>query len=140
MDEYEMVTRDAAHTLAILDLVRDFAQSEHERAALEYLRPHVLTMRCRALASLAIRTNEGRAALEIIDRGLQEVMQALTEMGLGDRLEHSNDIQLLRGMRDALVPKLPGSERAELEARLRAALAAENYELASILRDELRLL
>jgi protein-arginine kinase activator protein McsA len=38
------------------------------------------------------------------------------------------------------VPRLPPAQRAELEARLRAAIAAENYELAAILRDELRLL
>ena len=43
-------------------------------------------------------------------------------------------------MRDALVPRLPASQRVELEERLRAAIDAENYELAAILRDELRLL
>jgi protein-arginine kinase activator protein McsA len=43
-------------------------------------------------------------------------------------------------MRDALVPKLPLSQRAELRQRLEAAIAAENYELAAILRDELRML
>ena len=46
----------------------------------------------------------------------------------------------LRGMRDALVPKLPASQRAELEERLRGAIDAENYELAAILRDELRMM
>jgi protein-arginine kinase activator protein McsA len=39
-----------------------------------------------------------------------------------------------------LVPKLPSSQRAELQERLRAAIDSENYELAAILRDELRLL
>ncbi len=43
-------------------------------------------------------------------------------------------------MRDALVPKLPVSQRMELKERLQAALDAENYELAAVLRDELRLL
>jgi protein-arginine kinase activator protein McsA len=49
-------------------------------------------------------------------------------------------VQLLRGMRDALVPKLPVSQRMELQERLRAAVDSENYELAAMLRDELRLL
>ena len=49
-----------------------------------------------------------------------------------------NEVQLLRGMREMLVPKLPTSQRSELEERLRAAIRAENYELAAILRDELR--
>ena len=43
-------------------------------------------------------------------------------------------------MRDALVPQLLPAQRSELEARLRAAIVAENYELAAILRDELRML
>jgi protein-arginine kinase activator protein McsA len=38
------------------------------------------------------------------------------------------------------VPRLPTSQRAELEERLRRAVAAENFELAAILRDELRTL
>ena len=43
-------------------------------------------------------------------------------------------------MRDALVPKLPMSQRVELQERLQAAINAENYELAAVLRDELKLL
>jgi protein-arginine kinase activator protein McsA len=38
------------------------------------------------------------------------------------------------------VPQLPPAQRTELEERLRAAVRAENYELAAILRDELRLM
>ncbi len=43
-------------------------------------------------------------------------------------------------MRDALVPKLPVSQKSELHERLARALEQENYELAAILRDEIRLL
>ena len=60
---------------------------------------------------------------------------SLTELGA-----EPNEVQLLRGMRDALIPKLPVSQRNELQERLRAALDSENYELAAILRDELRML
>jgi hypothetical protein len=56
------------------------------------------------------------------------------------RFESLGDVIALRTMRDTLVPQLPPAQRAELEARLRAAVLAENYELAAILRDELRLL
>ena len=45
---------------------------------------------------------------------------------------------MLEGMRDVLQPQLPTSQRYELERRLQAAATAENYELAAILRDELR--
>jgi hypothetical protein len=52
--------------------------------------------------------------------------------------EHSDEVALLRGMRRALVPRLPMGERAELLVRLEAAVAAENFRLAAILRDEIR--
>ena len=57
-----------------------------------------------------------------------------------EAFNQANEVQVLRGMRDALVPKLPMSQRVELEERLRAAIDAENFELAAILRDELRML
>ena len=41
-------------------------------------------------------------------------------------------------MIDVMVPKLPSSQRHEMEMRLKAALEVENYELAAILSHELR--
>ena len=61
-------------------------------------------------------------------------------MGIADSFDMLSDVVALRSMRDALVPQLPPAQRSELEARLRAAIVAENYELAAILRDELRML
>ncbi|MFN9976994.1 MAG: UvrB/UvrC motif-containing protein [Phycisphaerae bacterium] len=43
-------------------------------------------------------------------------------------------------MRESLVPKLPVSQQSELRARLASAIESENYELAAILRDELKML
>jgi protein-arginine kinase activator protein McsA len=47
---------------------------------------------------------------------------------------------LARSRADAFVPKLPVSQKSELWKRLAAALEQEYYELAAILRDELRML
>jgi excinuclease UvrABC helicase subunit UvrB len=73
-----------------------------------------------------------------IDRGLDEIRAMLAGRGEAERFDQANEVQLLRGMREMLVPKLPTSQRSELEERMRAAIRAENYELAAILRDELR--
>ena len=45
---------------------------------------------------------------------------------------------MLKQMRESLLPKLPVSQKAELRERLAKAIEQENYELAAILRDELR--
>ena len=91
-------------------------------------------MRTRAEAELAVGNDQGKMAVQLINHGLEELEEILP----ADHFEQSNEVILLRGMRDLLVPKLPSSQRAELEDRLQRALDAENYELAAILRDELR--
>lgn len=138
--EYGRVARDAAHNLEILDFCRDYAAEEQDRTVLEQLRAHLIMMQTRADAEDAIAGRSPRDAMDIIDGGLAAIAAALATTLSPEQIEALGETQLLRGMRDALVPKLPSSQRAELEERIRAAIEAENYELAAILRDELRLM
>jgi hypothetical protein len=140
LGEYTLVVRDTQRNLLLFDLCRDYASSAADRALLEQFRPHVIMMRARAQAEQALADKRAKDALAAIDQGLAEIGAFFAEGTQPDAFERSNEVQLLRGMREALVPKLPASQRVELEERLRAALDAENYELAAILRDELRLL
>ncbi len=138
--EYSGVVRDTTRNLAVFDLCRDFAAQASDRTLLEQFRPYVLMMRARAEAEAALEAGKTREALASLDRGLSEIRTVFEETGRGADWQSANEVQLLRGMREALVPKLPVSQRIELQERLRAALDAENYELAAVLRDELRLL
>jgi hypothetical protein len=138
--EYGGVIRDAAHNLAILDLCRDFAAAETDRTVLEQFRPQIIAMRARCEAELALAHNRPRDALAALDHGIEELRAVHAAAGTGEDFEGGNEVQLLRGMRDVLIPKLPSSQKAELTERLRAAIDAENYELAAILRDELRMM
>ena len=140
LGDYPNVVRDASRNLRVIELCRNHGTSETDRTILEQFRPHVIMMRARAEAELAIAQKQPNEAINAIDRGLEEIEAAFEEHEEGESIDQSNDVHLLRGMRDALVPKLPASQRVELQERLRAALDAENYELAAILRDELRLL
>ncbi|HMN94874.1 MAG TPA: UvrB/UvrC motif-containing protein [Phycisphaerales bacterium] len=140
LEEYDGVIRDTTRNLEVFDLCRDHGAEEGDRSSLEQFRPYVVMMRSRAEAARAVGAGDPRGALEAIDRGLAEIRMAMEDIGTADRFDDANEVQLLRGMREMLVPRLPVSQRAELHERLRAAVAAENYELAAILRDELRLL
>ena len=62
------------------------------------------------------------------------------ERGGRSAFEASQEARVLLGMREMLVPQLPSSQRQELRDRLKDALAVENFELAAILRNELRLM
>jgi hypothetical protein len=140
LEDYEGVARDTSRNLRVLDLMHDHAQSDEDQRSMEQNRPYIMMMRARALASLALKDDEPKAAVYAIEQGIEALRQYFTERGAGEAFESAGEVQMLREMRDALVPKLPLSQKAELRQRLEAAIAAENYELAAILRDELRLL
>ena len=140
LGEYAAVVRDTTRNLELFDLCRDFGETEVDRTVLDQFRPPVLMMRARSEAELAIAADQPKQALAALDRGLAELRAAFDDIGRAGEFDTANEVQLLRGMRDTLVPKLPASQKVELQERLRAALDAENYELAAILRNELRMM
>ncbi|MBK7404996.1 MAG: UvrB/UvrC motif-containing protein [Phycisphaerales bacterium] len=140
LEDYDRVVRDTSRNLRLLDLCAEHAEAEDDRTVLEQFRPYITMMRARALASQALRDNEPKAALHAIDDGIESLRRYFADFGNLDLFEASNEVQMLRGMRDSLVPKLPVSQKTELRQRLQRAIEAENYELAAILRDELRML
>lgn len=140
LEDFDGVVRDTTRNLRLLDLLADHARSEEDRTALEPFRAYITMMRAKARASQALKDNEPKAAIHAIDEGIDSLRGYYDSLDDPEAFSNSNEVQLLRSMREALVPKLPVSQRAELRQRLNNALAAENYELAAILRDELRLL
>jgi hypothetical protein len=140
LEDFQGVVRDTTRNLELFAFCHRYGESQQDREVLEQFRPYVIMMRTRAQASLAMRGGQTRVALAAIDTGLDELRRAFEDRGQADRFEQASEVQVLHGLRDMLVPKLPSSQRLELEERLRAAITAENYELAAILRDELRMM
>lgn len=138
--DYDGVVRDTARNLRVLDLCRAHAEAEDDRAVLEQFRPYITMMRMRAIASQMVNDNEPKAALFMIDEGLDQIRKQYDDSGRAAEYDESSEVQLLRGMRDELATKLPASQKHELRERLRRAIEAENYELAAILRDELKMM
>jgi len=140
LEEFDLVVRDTSRNLRLMEFCKEHAGSDDDREALEPFKPYVLMMRARALSGAAMEDDEPKAALLAIDLGLDEIRAHFDEHDQPEAFEQSSEAQLLRSMRDALAPKLPVTARTELQSRLRQALDSENYELAAILRDELRLM
>jgi hypothetical protein len=88
-----------------------------------------------AVAMLAGRKSEAGTA---IDHGLDALKKSFARAGAPQEFEQSIEAQYLRGLRESLTLKLPSSQRIEIERRMLAAIRGENFELAAILRDELR--
>ena len=140
LEDYEAVVRDTSRNLRVLDLFRDYAIDEEDQVAMESHRPYIMMMRARSLASQAMQVEENKAAIFAIDEGIESLKTYYDSLERPELFEESGEVQMLRDMRDALVPKLPVSQKAELRQRLEAAIASENFELAAILRDEIRMI
>lgn len=138
LEDFEGVVRDTSRNLRVLDLCGKYAETEADRQALEPFRAYITMMRSRALASQSLKDNEPKAAVQAIEDGIEALRRHYVDSGQEAAFEASSEVQALRGMRDALVPKLPVSQKAELRKRLSEAVKMENYELAAILRDELK--
>lgn len=133
LERYEEVVRDTERNLRMFDLCNRQAVEEDDRTVLEQFRPQVVATRARAAALLALRRERISEARRLLDEATDEIRR-----GLPEGSPEPPECAMLQGMRDVLQPKLPVSQRHELERRIHAAIAAENYELAAILRDELR--
>lgn len=140
LEDFEGVVRDTTRNLRVLDLCAAHAETEGDRSVLEQFRPYILMLRARAMASQAIKDNEPKAAVVALDQGLDALRQYFANSGQPQMFDASAEADMLRGMRESLVPKLPVSQQSELRARLASAIEQENYELAAILRDELKML
>lgn len=140
LGDYQGVLRDTTRNLRVLALCRDHAENEDDREVLEQFRPYLTMMRTRAVASQAIADGEPKAALWAIDEGLEALRRMYADAGHEGDFDAASEVLLLRGMKDELMKKLPASQKYELVRRLQDAIERENYELAAILRDELKML
>ena len=133
LEDYDLVVRDTVRNLRVFDLCRDRCGDPEDRTVLEQFRAQVIATRARAGALGVLREGLVGEARRLLDAAVEEIRK--TAMA---GQEDPPEIVMLEGMRDVLQPTLPVGQRHELERRLHNALAAENYELAAILRDELR--
>lgn len=137
-EDFERAARDAARNLRVIEFCKEHAEADEDRTILEQYRPYVVMMRSRAVASQAIKDNEPKGAVLVLDEGLDQLRHLFADAGKPQLFDVAPEAEMLRQMRDQLVPKLPLSQKAELKKRLADAVESENYELAAILRDELK--
>jgi len=135
LSRWAEVIRDCDDNLELFNLCRSSAIELQDKNALEQFRAAVIALKARSAAELALANTSSIEAMAALDRGLSALEEAL-----GQDFMSSNEAQLLQGMKEALFPQLPTSEKVDLQERLKVAISNENYELAAILRDEIRLL
>jgi hypothetical protein len=135
--EFERAERDTARNLRLFDFVREHAANEEDSLAFEQYRPYVIMMNARAGASRCLREERYADALERIDGGVAKIEEFLERYGTRVPEERSRELTFLKRWREELAKQRPLTEEERLQAQLKAAVEAEDYDRAAELRDEI---
>lgn len=133
--EFRRAVQDANHTLDFMDFVRAHSSDEEWILAHEQYRPFVLFHRTQASALAELEENGPEGAVEEIHRGLEAIRDVFVEYGAEEHFDDDELVTRLRELRDSIREHF-GIGRT-LREQLDDAVAAEEYELAAKLRDEL---
>ncbi len=136
LQDYRRAVLDAQHTLALMAFCRDHSDDEQWILSHEQYRPFVLLHRVQSQALHELEVGDGvGAAVRAIDQGLDEMQAFFADYGAEERFDTDEIVVRLREFRESLQEQF--DDRFKLRKELEAAVAAEEYERAADLRDEL---
>jgi hypothetical protein len=134
--EYGRAAKDADHSLAFMDFVREHSADDEWTLSHEQYRPFVLFHRVQAGALAALEEKGPEAAISEINSGLERFKNLFARYDASDQYSDDELVRRLEEMRENVrqryeVGRTLDEQRAE-------AVSTENYELAAKLRDRMR--
>lgn len=134
--EYARAAKDADHSLAFMDFVREHSPDEEWTLSHEQYRPFVLFHRVQA-ASLATLQDAGPdAAIREINHGLDRFRELFSRYEAAEQFDQDELVKRLLEMRESIRQRYAVGRT--LDEQLAEAIQAENYELAAKIRDRIR--
>jgi len=133
--EFSRAVRDADHSLAFMDFVKNCSPDEQWTMSHEQYRPFILFHRTQAAALAGLENKGPEAAIEQINQGLNRMRELFVEHEAEEQFEEDELVTRLDQLRESLrdhyhVGRTLGEQLAD-------AVASEQYELAARLRDEI---
>jgi hypothetical protein len=133
--QFDQAVADADHTLALMDFVATHSADQQWMFSHEQYRPFVYFHRIQAAAMATLERNGPEAAIEELDRGLAKLRQVFAALEAGEQFEDDELVGQLMELKESLRKEYQlGRTLAE---QLSDAVAAEEYERAARLRDEI---
>jgi hypothetical protein len=134
--EYRRAARDADHSLAFMDFVREHSPDEEWTLSHEQYRPFVLFHRVQAGALAALEDGGAEPAIREINAGLGRFRELFDRYGAGEQYAEDELVRRLEQMRESVRKKYEVGPT--LDEQLAEAVRAEDYELAARIRDQIR--
>ena len=144
LELYELCHRDTARNLRLFAFVRAHARDERHKLQFDQWRPYALMMHTRAVATPLLQQRLHEEGLRVIEAGIDAIREFLDEYDQSHRAEECVELVSLERWRDELLAQderaaaaRPGAVQI-LRQALEAAVAAEEFEEAARLRDQIR--
>ncbi|TWT89945.1 UvrB/uvrC motif protein [Pseudobythopirellula maris] len=158
LGRYELCARDTERNLRLFDFVREHARHDRDKMQFDQWLPYVAMMHARAVATPLASMKQFTAAIGAIDAGIRRIEQFLAEYNREAQADQVNELLFLKRWRreiaalaeeDAPAAQLalarieqeieePEDPIQTLKRELDEAIAAERYEDAAGLRDEIQ--
>ncbi len=142
---YDRCARDTERNLRLFAFVHAHTRDERHRLQFDQWRPYVTMMHTRACATPLIDAKRFEEGLRLIEAGIEAVRDFLDEYEQGHRADECVELVSLERWRDEILASddyaatAPPQDVVQgLRKRLEAAVAAEAFEEAARLRDEIR--
>ncbi|MBN2475766.1 MAG: UvrB/UvrC motif-containing protein [Pirellulales bacterium] len=142
---YELCARDTQRNLQLFGFVCEYAKDDRHKLQFDQWRPYVRMMYTRSVATPLIEKKHYEEALQVIESGIDAIRDFLDEYQQSHRVEECAELMSLEHWRDEIVLKeqrarasRPQTAVQILRNKLEAAVAAEEFEEAARLRDEIR--
>lgn len=136
LKRFEAAIKDADHTLALMDFCKQHAPNDEWTVSHEQYRPFVLYHRIKAAALHCFESSAGaEQAIEEINQGLNQMRTVFAEFEVEEQFDEDELVQRLSEFRETIRSEYAVGRT--LREKLSDAIAAEQYELAAKLRDQL---
>jgi len=144
LEMFELCARDTTRNLRLFAFVRVHTRDDRQKMQFDQWRPYVLMMHARAVATPLLQQRLTEDGLRAIEAGIEAIREFLDEYNQGHRAEECVELLSLEKWREDI---LANEERAAaarpksaiqiLRQRMEAAIAAEEFEEAARLRDQI---
>jgi hypothetical protein len=133
--KFRLASKDADHTLTLMDFVKQHSPDEQWTLSHEQYRPFVLFHRVESAALAELEEHGPEAAISEINQGLEQFREIFEEYEATEKFDDDELVRRLLELQKSLREHYRVART--LDERLADAVATEQYELAAQLRDEI---